>query len=67
MATVKVTVRTPSVPKTLTVDGPGRGLRIPVDEFSAEDLIEVGKDWTDALLEAAGKRRPKATGGPVPS
>lgn len=53
MANIEVSVRTPAVPSTLTLDLPGssRGARLDLSEFTETDLKKVGEAWTAALLE----------------
>ena len=61
---IKVTVRTPVVPATLTLEMPGggRGHVISVDKFSDKELDEVGTAWVAALKKVAAELRGKAEG-----
>ncbi len=59
MAEISVTVTTPKVPAFIEVKMPGakKATRLPLSEFSEEDLDNVADEWALALRDAARLQR----------
>tara|TARA_Y100000310_G_scaffold219808_1_gene221248 strand:+ start:10108 stop:10299 length:192 start_codon:yes stop_codon:yes gene_type:complete len=57
MASIDVKVETPAVPKYLAVQMPGRAkvMRIPISNFSEEELADVADEWRKQLFALASQ------------
>lgn len=49
----EIEIRIPSVPRYILLNGIDADSKLHISRFSEEELLEIGKRWTDELIRQA--------------